>query len=168
MNSAMVGLSICGRLVRRGCKAQTRLDATIGTTMPKMIFVNLPVTDLPAATRFYEALGFSRNPQFSNDQASSMVWSDTVFFMLLTHEHYRSFTHLPLADARQASAALYALSLDDRAAVDALAEAAGLAGGTLDVRAPQDLGFMYSRAFADLDGNVFEPFWMDPSDMPTE
>lgn len=136
--------------------------------MPKMIFVNLPVSDLTAATRFYEALGFSLNPQFSNEQASSMVWSDTIFFMLLVQDYYKTFTALPLADARQASGALYALSLDDRAAVDALAEAAGAAGGQVDVRAPQDHGFMYSRAFADLDGNVFEPFWMDMSGMPAE
>lgn len=136
--------------------------------MPKMIFVNLPVRDLPAATRFYEALGFSLNPQFSNEQASSMVWSETIFFMLLRQDYYKTFTPLPLADARQASGALYALSLYDRAAVDALAEAAAAAGGRIDVRPPQDHGFMYSRAFADLDGNVFEPFWMDPSGMPAE
>lgn len=134
--------------------------------MPKMIFVNLPVRDLAAATRFYEALGFEKNPQFSNETASSMVWSDTIHFMLLTHDFYKTFTSKPLADAHQTSAALYALSFDSREAVDAITEAAGRAGGRIDLRDKQDYGFMYSRAFADLDGNVFEPVWMDMSAAP--
>lgn len=134
--------------------------------MPKMIFVNLPVRDLVASTRFYEAIGCVKNEQFSNDDAASMVWSDTIHFMLLKHGFYKTFTSLPIADAHAASAMLIALSRDSRAEVDAITEAAAKAGGKADVRPPQDLDFMYSRAFADPDGNVFEPVWMDMSGVP--
>lgn len=129
--------------------------------MPKMIFVNLPVKDLQASTRFYEAIGCTLNPQFSGETASSMVWSDEIVFQLLTRDYYQTFTDLPLNDAAKASAALYALSRDSRADVDAIVEAAGRAGGTADVRPAQDMGWMYLRSFADPDGNVFEPAFMD-------
>lgn len=131
--------------------------------MPKMIFVNLPVEDLTAATRFYEAIGCEKNAQFSNDQASSMVWSDTISFMLLTHDFFATFTSKPIADAHATCEALICLSMDSRQDVDAIAQAASAAGGKADVRPPQDLGFMYSRAFQDPDGHIFEPAWMDPA-----
>lgn len=131
--------------------------------MPKMIFLNLPVTNLAAATRFYEAIGCVKNAQFSDEQSASMVWSDTIVFQLLTHDYYKTFTSKPIADAREASGMLIALSRDSRAEVDAITEAAAKAGGTADIRAPQDMGFMYSRAFADPDGHAFEPMWMDMS-----
>jgi predicted lactoylglutathione lyase len=129
--------------------------------MAKTIFVNLPVTDVARATAFYEALGFERNPQFSNEVASAMVWSDTISFMLLGHDFFRTFTPLPIADGHAATGALYALSFDSRDGVDAIVTRAGEAGGTADVRPAQDMGFMYSRAFADPDGHIFEPMWMD-------
>ncbi|WP_431281952.1 VOC family protein [Humitalea sp. 24SJ18S-53] len=129
--------------------------------MPKMIFVNLPVKDLGASTRFYEAIGCEKNPQFSDGNASAMVWSETITFMLLTHAFYSTFTSKPIADAHATSAALIALSRDSRAEVDAIVLAAAAAGGKADVRAPQDMGFMFSRAFEDPDGNTFEPMWMD-------
>jgi uncharacterized protein len=130
----------------------------------RMIFVNLPVHDVEQSVAFYEALGFARNPQFSQaGQAASMVWSDTITLMLLSHDFYRGF--LPagktIADTQATSAALLCLSFDDRASVDAVTEAAAKAGGRADVRAPQDMGFMYSRAFEDLDGHTFEPMFMD-------
>lgn len=130
--------------------------------MQKMIFVNLPVKDLAAATRFYEAIGCVKNEQFSDHQASSMAWSDSIVFHLLTREYFATFTPRPVADAGQATGMLIALSCDSREAVDAITEAAARAGGTADIRAPQDHGFMYSRAFADPDGHVFEPLWMNP------
>ena len=130
--------------------------------MQKMIFVNLPVKDLAAATRFYEAIGCVKNEQFSDHQASSMAWSDSIVFHLLTREYFATFTPRPVADARQATGMLIALSCDSREAVDAITEAAARTGGTADIRAPQDHGFMYSRAFADPDGHVFEPLWMNP------
>ncbi len=134
--------------------------------MARMIFVNLPVADLPRATEFYKAIGCTRNEAFSADHASSMVWSDTITFMLLTHDFFAGFTPRPIADAHATSEVLICLSLDSRADVDAITEAAAGAGGTADVRAAQDMGFMYSRAFADPDGHIFEPMWMDAAAAP--
>ncbi len=128
--------------------------------MAKMIFVNLPVADVARSTAFYEAIGFEKNPQFSNEQASSMVWSDTIYVMLLEHAFYRTFTPKQIADPWATSAALYALSFDSRADVDAITEAAIAAGGR-EAHDPEDLGYMYSRAFEDLDGHGFGPFFMD-------
>lgn len=133
--------------------------------MTKMIFINLPVRDLAASTRFYEAIGCQKNPQFSDEKASAMVWSEAVTFMLLTHEYYGTFSAKPIADARAVSAALYALSCDSREGVDAMVAAAAASGGAADVRPSQDHGFMYVRTFADPDGNVFEPAFMDMSAM---
>jgi len=129
--------------------------------MPKMIFVNLPVKDLAASIRFYEAIGCEKNEQFSDHRSANMVWSDTIFFQLLTHEYFATFTPKTIADAQKTSEVLIALSRDSRDEVDAITAAAAAAGGTADVRAPQDLGFMYSRAFADPDGHVFETLWLD-------
>jgi hypothetical protein len=126
-----------------------------------MIFVNFPVKDLAASIRFYAGIGCEQNHQFSNDQAAMMVWSDTISFMLLTHEYFATFAPAPIADASKATGVLIALSRDSREDVDSITEAAAAAGGTADVRELQDLGFMYSRAFADPDGHVFEPMWMD-------
>ncbi|WP_421950708.1 VOC family protein [Pelagibacterium sp.] len=131
--------------------------------MTKMIFVNLPVRDLAVATRFFEAIGCTKNADFSSDDASSMMWSDTIIFMLLRHEYFSTFTSKPIADAHAAAGALIALSCDSREAVDAITQAAGKAGGRADIREPQDMGFMYGRAFEDPDGNIFEPVWMDMS-----
>ena len=134
--------------------------------MPKMIFVNLPVKDLAASIRFYEAIGCSKNAQFSDENAASMVWSDAITFQLLTHGYYATFTAKPIADAHKTSAMLIALSRDSREEVDAITEAAGAAGGKADMREPQDMGFLYQRVFEDPDGNTFEPTWLDPSGMP--
>lgn len=136
--------------------------------MPKMLFVNLPVKDLAAATRFYEAIGCEKNAQFSDERASSMVWSDTITFQLMTRDYYATFTSKPIADAHSTSAALFALSRDSREEVDSIVEAAAMAGGKADIRERQDLGFMYIRTFEDPDGNVFEPAWMDSSAMMAE
>jgi predicted lactoylglutathione lyase len=133
--------------------------------MPKMIFVNLPVEDLAAATRFYEAIGCVKNEQFSDDRASSMVWSDAITFHLLTRDYFATFTPKPVADARQSCEVLLAITLDSREAVDALAEAAAAAGGKADVRAPMDMGWMYNRAFEDTDGHIFEAVWADMAAM---
>lgn len=134
--------------------------------MTKMIFVNLPVRDLAAATRFYEAIGCTKNPQFSDEKSSSMVWSDTITFQLLTQDYFKTYLTKPIADARAATGVLFALSQDSRAAVDAVVEAAARNGGKADVRPPQDHGFMYLRSFEDTDGHVFEPAFMDMSQLP--
>ena len=129
--------------------------------MSKMIFVNLPVKDLPTATRFYQAIGCQKNEQFSSDQAACMVWSENITFMLLTHQYFKTFTSKPISDARKTVGALIALSRDSRPEVDSITEAAASAGGKADIRERQDMGFMYLRTFEDPDGHAFEPMWMD-------
>jgi predicted lactoylglutathione lyase len=125
-----------------------------------MIFVNLPVADVAASTAFYEAIGMTRDARFSNEVASAMNWSDTISFMLLGHGFYGTFTAKKIADAHATSAALLCLSRESREEVDAITDAAIAAGGR-ETREPQDMGFMYSRAFEDLDGHTFEPMFMD-------
>jgi predicted lactoylglutathione lyase len=133
--------------------------------MPKMIFVNLPVEDIAAATRFYEAIGCKKNEQFSDDRASSMVWSDAVTFHLLTRDYFATFTPKQVADARKTCEVLLAITLDSREAVDAIAETAATSGGKADVRAPMDMGWMHNRAFEDTDGHIFEAVWADMAAM---
>ncbi|MDB5723116.1 MAG: lactoylglutathione lyase [Alphaproteobacteria bacterium] len=134
--------------------------------MPKMIFVNLPITDLQRSTAFYEAVGGTKNPQFSDDTASCIVFSDTIHAMLLTHDKYRQFTSKPIADAHASSAVLLCISADSREAVDATVESAVGAGGKADPGKTQDYGFMYGRSFEDPDGHHWEVMWMDMSQMP--
>jgi len=129
--------------------------------MSKMIFVNLPVRDLAASTKLYLALGGELNPQFSNDQASSVMFSDAIGVMLLTHDHYRRFTQRPIGDARRESQALLALTVDSRDAVDRTLTQAIAAGGRADPNPLQDHGFMYGRSVEDPDGNVWGIMWMD-------
>lgn len=130
--------------------------------MSKMIFVNLPVTDLTASISFYQALGFRQNMQFSDDTAACMVWSDSIFVMLLTHAKWQTFTTRPIP-ASNSSEVILALNADDKNAVDQFVAIAGAQGGTADVNPAQDLGFMYSRSVLDLDGHLWEMFWMDPA-----
>ncbi|MGO4736487.1 VOC family protein [Bosea sp. 2KB_26] len=129
--------------------------------MTKMIFVNLPVSDLAASTRFYEAIGCRKNDQFSNESASSMVWSDLITFQLLTHGYFATFISKPIPDAHATCQVMLCLSCDSREEVDRVAATAGSAGGKDTIRAPIDLGFLYNRAFEDPDGHVFELAWMD-------
>ena len=128
--------------------------------MSKAIFVNLPVADIVAATAFYAAIGFERNAMFSNDRGSAMAWSDTITVMLLDRAFYATFTPKQIIDAKTTSGVLLALSFDTPADVDAITEAALAAGGR-ELHDPEDMGFMYSRAFEDLDGHGWGPFSMD-------
>ena len=130
--------------------------------MSKLIFVNLPVTDLARSTAFYEAVGFNKNPKFSNEQASCMVWSDTIHFMLLRHDFWKTFTDKEIVDAPKAAQVLLCLTRDSRDEVDAMVAQAGAAGGRLDPTPVQDMDFMYGRSFEDPDGHIFEISWMDP------
>jgi predicted lactoylglutathione lyase len=129
--------------------------------MSKLIFVNLPVTDLKRATAFYEAIGATKNPQFSDDTASCMVFSETIHAMLLTHDKFRQFTLKAIADARKVSEVLIAISADSRNGVDALVDKANQAGGKGDPGPKQDHGFMYGRSLEDPDGHIWEVVWMD-------
>ena len=131
--------------------------------MPKMVFINLPITDLARSTAFYEALGATKNPKFSDETSACMVLSETIHVMLLTHDKYRIFTSRPIADARATSAALIALSIDTREEVNATVDLAVAAGGQADPNPKQDHGFMFGRSVQDPDGHVWEIFWMDPA-----
>ena len=128
---------------------------------PTMIFVNLPVSNLARATAFYEAIGASRDPQFSDDTASCMVISETIFVMLLTHDKFRQFTPKTIADAKTTSEVLICLSAENRDAVDGYVTKAKGSGGTADPSPKQDYGFMYGRSFEDPDGHIWEVMWMD-------
>ncbi|HEY6868790.1 MAG TPA: VOC family protein [Novosphingobium sp.] len=130
--------------------------------MPKMIFVNLPVADLPRAKAFYAALGFVNEPRFTDETAAAMQWSDTIVVMLLTHAKWRTFTDRPIPDAGSSEVAL-CINRDSREEVDAMTETAAAHGGRADVSPRQDHGFMMSRSFTDPDGHVWEPMWMDPA-----
>jgi predicted lactoylglutathione lyase len=131
--------------------------------MPMMILVNLPVRDLAASTAFYVALGGTVNPQFSGETSTSLMFTDAIGVMLLTHDHYREFTKRPIGDARRDSQAMYALTVVDRDAVDATLARAVVAGGRADPNPAQDLGFMYNRHIEDPDGYVWEIVWMNAS-----
>ena len=132
--------------------------------MPRMIFVNLPVADLDRAVAFYKAIGAEQNLQFSDDTAAMMVLSDAIHVMLLTHDKFRQFTSKRIADARETTEVLLAISADSRAGVDEITEKALAAGGR-EPRAPEDHGWMYGRSFEDPDGHVWEPVWMDVAAM---
>ena len=136
--------------------------------MLKQIFVNLPVADLTASTAFYEALGFVKNPNFSNENASAMMWTDSIFVMLLTHDFYKSFLgSKEIADTVKASGALLALTLDSKEAVQQFADAAKNNGGDyfqVDSGIPEDMMFGYE--VQDLDGHTWEPVWMNDSFEP--
>lgn len=136
--------------------------------MTKMIFVNLPVRDLPVARTFYEAVGATNNPQFTDETAACMVFSETINVMLLTHAKWATFTTKPISDAHKAGEVMLALSCDSRDAVDAMVDAAGKAGGIADCNPLQDYGFMLNRSFQDPDGHVWEAVWMDPQGMPAQ
>ncbi|WP_342751396.1 VOC family protein [Bowmanella denitrificans] len=132
-----------------------------------MIFVNLPVSDLNASMAFYQALGFDNNPHFTDETAACMVWSESIHVMLLTHDKWRHFTSRPIP-SKDSSEVMLALSCDSQDAVDSMNHVAATKGGTADINPKQELGFMYSRALADLDGHVWEAVWMDPAAIPPQ
>ncbi len=127
----------------------------------KMIFVNLPVENLPRAMAFYQAIGFTNNRQFTDETAACMVLSDAIYVMLLTHAKWRGFTDRPIPGAGS-SEVMLALALASRDEVNAFVEAGAKAGGTADINPPEDHGFMFQRSLLDPDGHLWEPFWMDP------
>ncbi|AHG49048.1 glyoxalase (plasmid) [Rhizobium leguminosarum bv. trifolii CB782] len=129
--------------------------------MSKMMIVNLPVRDLSASTVFYVALGGTVNAQFSGENSTSLMFSDSVGVMLLTHDHYKEFTKRPIGDARRDSQAMIVLTVGDRDSVDATLASAVAAGGRADPNPAQDLGFMYNRHVEDPDGYVWEIVWMN-------
>ncbi|MEI7700694.1 MAG: glyoxalase/bleomycin resistance/extradiol dioxygenase family protein [Planctomycetia bacterium] len=127
--------------------------------MSRQIFLNLPVSNLAKSMAFYKALGFSNNPQMSGDDAACIVISDTIFVMLATHEKFREFTPKAVCDTSKAVEVLINLSCESPEEVDALVARALAAGGSTYDK-PEDLGFMYSHSFLDLDGHGWGLFHM--------
>jgi len=129
--------------------------------MSRLLFLNLPVAEIPASREFFGKLGFTFDERFCDDQAACMVVSDQAFVMLLERGRFADFATKPVADPTGETALTVAVSADDREAVDAFAETA-LAAGATPGKDPQDYGFMYQRSFHDLDGHLWEVMWMDP------
>ena len=135
--------------------------------MARQMFVNLPVKDVARTRAFFTALGFSFNPQFSNDQALCMIVGDGSYAMLLAEPFFQGFTKKPLSDATQRTEVLVALSCESVAEVDDLVARALAAGGRAPVER-KDHGFMVGHGFEDPDGHQWEVFWMDPGAMPPQ
>lgn len=133
----------------------------------KQVFINLAVKDLEKSMRFYTKMGFTNNPQFSDDTAKCMVWSESIFVMLLTKEKFKSFTNKPLADTKGGIAALFALSVESLAQVNEVMTNALSAGGT-EPTEKRDYGFMVQRTVEDFDGHTWEVFYMDMSKFPQQ
>ena len=133
--------------------------------MPRTITISLPVEDLKVSKAFYSAIGFVNNPQFTDDAAALMVWSDSISVTLLTHAKWRTFTTRPIPPKTSSEVALN-ISCDSRDAVDAMNKAASENGGIADINPIEDHGTMYGRDFADPDGHIWGAMWMDMSATP--
>jgi hypothetical protein len=135
--------------------------------MAKQIFINLAVKDLQKSMDFYTALGFTNNPQFSDDSGKCMVWSENIFVMILTHEKFSTFATKPLADTKSKLAGLFSLSVDSIDEVNSILTNGLKAGGT-EPHEMRDYGFMQQRTIEDFDGHTWEVFYMDITKFPTE
>lgn len=135
--------------------------------MATQIFVNLPVKDLNKSIEFFTSLGYSFNPQFTNEQGASLVISDNIFFMLLTEPFFKSFIKKDVADATKVAETINCISVDSREAVDEIVRKAVAAGATVP-NEKQDYGWMYSHGFQDLDGHLWEFAYMDMSSIPQQ
>lgn len=133
--------------------------------MKSQIFINLPVKDLAKSMHFYTSMGFTNNPQFSDDTAKCMAFSEDIFVMLLTHEKFSSFATKPIADTATTTAALLSLSIESVEKINEIVEKGLAAGGKEPIEA-KDYGFMQQRTIEDLDGHTWEIFFMDMSKMP--
>ncbi|WP_413287695.1 VOC family protein [Bdellovibrio sp. HCB337] len=135
---------------------------------PQMIFINLPTTNLERSKAFYQAIGFTYNPQFSDETGICMVLSETIFVMVLTHPKWKQFTTKTIPDAKTSAQVMLAISSDSKSNVDAIVKKAAQAGGKADPLPAQDLDFMYGRIFEDPDGHIWESYWMDMSALPPQ
>lgn len=133
----------------------------------KQVFINLAVKDLNQSMDFYTALGFSNNPQFSDDTAKCMVWSEQIFVMLLTHDKFKTFTTKPLADTKHTISGLFYLSMENLEQLN-LVMAKGLAAGGIEPTEIRDYGFMQQRTIEDFDGHTWELGYMDASQFPQQ
>jgi uncharacterized protein len=126
------------------------------------IFVNLPVIDLEKSIGFFTHLGYTFNPQFTDETATCMIMSEDIFAMLITEEKFKTFTPKEICDATKSTEVIVALTCESRGEVDDMVHKAVAAGGTT-YNEPQDYGFMYQHGFQDLDGHIWEVFYMDPN-----
>lgn len=135
--------------------------------MAKQVFINLAVKNLQKSMDFYTALGFTNNPQFSDDNGKCMVWSENIFVMLLTHEKFAGFATKPIAETKSNLAGLYSLSV---ASIDEMNQivANGLKAGGTEPSELRDYGFMQQRTIEDFDGHTLEIFYMDMSKISSE
>jgi uncharacterized protein len=132
--------------------------------MTTQVFINLCVADLPKSMEFFKTIGFTFNPQFTNDDAACLQISDTIFAMLIIPNRFKEFTKKEIVDAKKSTEVLLALSCESKGKVNELADKA-LAAGAAIAREPEDHGFMFARAIQDLDGHIWEFFWMDPANI---
>ncbi len=130
--------------------------------MSTQIFVNLPVKDLNKSVDFFTKLGYEFNPQFTDENATCMIVDENIFVMLLVEKYFKTFMPKEICDTTKSAEVLVALSFDSRAKVDEIVVKAIAAGGTT-YKEPQDHGFMYQHGFQDLDGHIWEIFFMEPS-----
>ncbi|HOY96201.1 MAG TPA: glyoxalase/bleomycin resistance/extradiol dioxygenase family protein [Catalimonadaceae bacterium] len=135
--------------------------------MSKQIFINLAVQDPTRSMEFYSALGFTNNPQFSDESGKCMVWSEDIFVMLLSHEKFSNFTAKPIADTKTNIAGMYSLSVESVDEVNSIVDN-GLKAGGIEPNEMRDYGFMQQRTIEDFDGHTWEVFYMDLSKFPTE
>jgi predicted lactoylglutathione lyase len=135
--------------------------------MTKQIFINLAVTDLQKSLAFYSALGFSLNPQFSDDSGKCMVWSENIFVMIMTHEKFATFATKPIADTQSTLAGLFSLAVESVDEVNKIVES-GLAAGGKEPSEMKDYGFMQQRTIEDFDGHTWEIFYMDITKFPQQ
>tara|TARA_R110002124_G_scaffold144962_3_gene310128 strand:+ start:518 stop:937 length:420 start_codon:yes stop_codon:yes gene_type:complete len=135
--------------------------------MAKQIFINLAVKELQKSMAFYQALGFTNNPQFSDDSAKCMVWSEHIMVMLLSHEKFTTFATKPIADTKSNIAGLFSLAVDSFEEVNSMMTN-GLHAGGIEPNEMRDYGFMQQRTIEDFDGHTWEVFYMDISKFPSE
>ncbi len=135
--------------------------------MAKQIFINLAVKDLQKSMDFYTALGFTNNPQFSDDAGKCMVWCENIFVMILTHEKFKIFATKPIADTKTNAAALFSLSVDSIEEVNKIVNEGVKAGG-VEPSEMKDYGFMQQRTIEDFDGHTWEVFYMDITKFPAK
>jgi uncharacterized protein len=135
--------------------------------MAKQVFINLAVKDLQKSMDFYNALGFTNNPQFSDDTAKCMVWSEHIFVMIMTHEKFAGFATKPIADTKTGLAGLFSLSVDSVEEVNKMVHS-GLKAGGVEPNEMKDYGFMQQRTIEDFDGHTWEVFYMDMSKFPQQ
>jgi predicted lactoylglutathione lyase len=135
--------------------------------MPKQIFINIAVKDLQKSMDFYTALGFTNNPQFSDDSGKCMVWSENIFVMIMTHEKFTSFATKPIADTKSNLAGLFSLSVDSVEEMNRILSK-GLDAGGIEPTEMKDYGFMQQRTIEDFDGHTWEVFYMDITKFPQQ